>query len=206
MNLSRPATVLLGRLDAAVLAVLHRSDLPLTIREVHRLGDAGSYEGVRLSLQRLAASGLLGVEERTAGTFYTLNREHLAYPAAENLLDMPARLVSQVANTIEGWKCRPLHVSLFGSMARRDGDADSDVDVLVVFDDRTYGEESLWIEAVADLGGAIRRWTGNRAAIMTMGLGEVRGMAAGKRDQPLWKALRVEAVTVYGEDLARLVR
>ncbi|MFH1330523.1 MAG: nucleotidyltransferase domain-containing protein [Actinomycetota bacterium] len=170
------------------------------------LSAARFYEGVRLTLRRLAQSGFLGGEERTAGACYSLNRAHVAHPAAEMLFDMPARLVSRVADTIGRLTCRPLHVSCFGSMARRDGGAESDLDMLVVFDERTYGEEGLWADPVAGLGGAIRRWIGNRAAIMTIGRGDVGGMAAGRRARPLWKAHRVDAVTLYGQDLTRPVR
>jgi predicted nucleotidyltransferase len=206
VDLSQPALTLLNRLDAAVLGVLCRSRLPLTIREVHRLAGAGSYEGIRVALRRLARSGLLVEEERTAGTFYVLNRQHLAYPALQILLEMSARLVSLLRDTIEQWNHHPLHASLFGSAARRDGDARSDIDLLVVFDDAVYARESLWVDVVADLGNALLRWTGNRAGVMTMGRAEVRAMAAGKRARPLWKALRAEAMTVYGEDLNRLAR
>lgn len=206
MDLSRPATTLMGRLDAAALGVLYRSQLPLTVREVHRLSAAGSYEGIRLSLRRLARTGLLQVEERTAGNFYSLKRDHLAYPALETLFTLRPRLATLVASVIEGWNPRPLHASLFGSIARGDGDPDSDVDLLVVFDDVTYQQEGRWADAVADLEVAIRRWTGNRAGVLTMGRADIRAMAAGRRARPLWKALRSEALTIYGEDLTRLVR
>jgi Nucleotidyltransferase domain len=206
VDVSRPSTGLLNQLDAAVLAVLSRSASALTIREVHRLASTGSYDGVRLSLRRLARTGLLFEEQRSSGTFYRLNRDHLAFPAVESLLGMRGRMLSLVADRVERWSRRPLHVSLFGSSARGDGDADSDIDVLVVFDEHVYAQEGWWADQVADLGGALGRWTGNRAAIMTMGLGEVRAMAAGKRARPLWKALRSEAVTIFGEDLGRLSR
>lgn len=204
VDVSRPATGLLNQLDAAVLGVLSRSALALTIREVHRLASAGSYDGVRLSLRRLARSGLLFEEQRSSGTFYRLNRDHLACPAVESLLGMRGRMLSLAAEAIARWGTRPLHASIFGSAARGDGDAGSDIDLLVVFDDATYARDALWSDAVSDLSVAVQRWTGNRAAILTMGLGEIRAMAAGRRARPLWKALRSEAVTIFGEDLGGL--
>jgi predicted nucleotidyltransferase len=204
VDVSRPATGLLNQLDAAVLTVLSRSTLALTIREVHRLASAGSYDGVRLSLRRLARSGLLFEEQRSSGTFYRLNRDHLACPAVESLLGMRGRMLSLAAEAIARWSVGPLHASVFGSAARGDGDADSDIDLLIVFDDATYARDALWADAVSDLGAALQRWTGNRAAILTMGLAEIRAMAAGRRARPLWKALRSEAVTIFGEDLGGL--
>jgi len=206
VDVSQPAAAVLNRLDSAVLAVLSRSALALTIREVHRLASVGSYDGVRLSLRRLAQSGLLFEELRSSGTFYRLNRDHLAFCAVEALLGMRGRLLSLVADAVGRWSAKPLHVSVFGSVARGDGDSDSDIDLLVVFDDATYAREALWADAVSDLGAALQRWTGNRAAILTVGLAEIRAMAAGRRARPLWKALRSEAVTILGEDLGGLAR
>jgi len=206
MDVSRPATCLLNARDAEVLAVLNRSAGPLSIREVHRLASTGSYDGIRLALRRLSDGGLLRRDERGAGTFYALNREHLAFPALEGLLGLRRRLLSQAAAAIGEWPVPPRHASFFGSFARGDGDAGSDLDVLVVFDDEVYGQETLWADSVASLAESLQQWTGNRAAIMAMGFDEIRAMAAGRRARPLWKALRAEAITIYGEDLSRPAR
>ncbi|MDP3984918.1 MAG: nucleotidyltransferase domain-containing protein, partial [Acidimicrobiia bacterium] len=78
------------------------------------------------------------MDERTSGTFYLLNRDHLAYPAVEALFGMRHHLTRLVGETIDGWPKPPVHASFFGSYVRQDGGLDSDIDILVVFDDETY--------------------------------------------------------------------
>ncbi|MGQ0849749.1 MAG: nucleotidyltransferase domain-containing protein [Actinomycetota bacterium] len=206
MDLTRPAATLLSRVDSAVLAVLFRSAHPLTVREVQRLVDSGSYEGVRLALRKLTHSGLLDVDERTSGTFYLLNREHVAFPAVEALFTMRQRLTQQVAETIANWPHPPLHASFFGSYVRREGDVESDIDVLVIFDDKVYANENRWTEEVGSLERAIRRWSGNTATVLTMSARDLRAMASGKRATGLWKSMSTESVLVYGTELGKLSR
>jgi hypothetical protein len=206
MDLSRPTTTLLGRVDSGVLAVLYRSERPLTVRELQRLAETGSYEGIRLALRRMAESGLLHVDERTSGTFYLLNRDHLAYPALEALFGMRRRFAQLVGETIEGWPVPPVHVSLFGSYVRQDGGVDSDIDVLVVFDDESYEDDDRWAEQVGSLEQSIQRWTGNTATALTMSASDLKAMATGRRATALWKSLRSDALLVYGRELIKVSR
>lgn len=206
MDLSRPTTTLLGRVDSAVLAVLVRSEQPLTVREVQRLADTGSYEGIRLALRRMAESGLLQVDERTSGTFYLINRDHLAYPAVEALFSMRHRLTRLVGETIDGWPQPPVHASFFGSYVRRDGGVDSDIDILLVFDDETYEDEDRWGEQVGSLERSVQQWTGNPATVLTMSASDLKAMASGRRATALWKSLRGEALLVYGMELTKVIR
>lgn len=206
MDLSRPSATLLGRVDSAVLAVLFRSEQPLTVREVQRLADTGSYEGIRLALRRMAESGLLTVDERTSGTFFLLNRDHLAYPAVEVLFAMRHRLTRLVGETIEGWSEHPVHASFFGSYVRQDGGVDSDIDVLIVFDDKIYKGESRWADQVGSLERSIHRWTGNPATVLTMSVRDLKAMASGRRATALWKSLRADSLEVYGTELTKVIR
>lgn len=189
-----------------MLAVLFRSEQPLTVREVQRLADTGSYEGIRLVLRRMAESGLLKVDERTSGTFYLLNRDHLAYPAVESLFAMRHRLARLVGETIGDWPQPPIHASFFGSYVRQDGGVDSDIDVLVVFKDEDYEVQDRWAEQVGSLEGSIYRWTGNAATVLTMSVSDLKTMASGRRATALWKSLRADSLVVYGTDLTKVIR
>lgn len=204
MNLSRPATTLLSKLDAIVLSVLYRSERAATVREIHRVGGAGSYEGVRRALLRLASTGLLKMDERRAGTFYHLNRAHLAYETLESLLTMRARLIAMLEQAVQRWEEQPVHVSLFGSFARQEGDTGSDIDVLAVFEDNTYSNEALWADQVSELESAIGEWTGNTATVFALGMNDLRAMAKGKRAAELWQSVRADHVVVVGPALTEL--
>jgi predicted nucleotidyltransferase len=91
---------------------------------------------------------------------YVLNSDHIAAPAVELLASLHGELTDRIRGVVEEWTISPTLVGLFGSAARRDGDANSDIDVLVVSDDPDLDDR---VDALAE---QIRRWTGNRAQVI----------------------------------------
>jgi predicted nucleotidyltransferase len=75
-------------------------------------------------------------------------------------------LFRAIADQIDGWSIQPEKVSVFGSAARLDADADSDVDILVVRAKGIEPDNSDWNGQVSDLSASVFDWTGNRASIV----------------------------------------
>src|SRR5437764_8078449 len=132
MNLSRPWALIRSPIDIEVLLVLRGITRPLTGREVARLVRAGSQPAVNAALRRLAEEGLVQAEEAGNAYLYTFNREHLAAPAVELLADIWTELERRLRDEVAGWQVAPVHVSIFGSAARGDGDTASDIDIFVI--------------------------------------------------------------------------
>ena len=132
MDVTQPHTVICPTLDSGVLSVLAGTTRPLTGREVARLMGRNSHSGVLDVLHRLAAHGLVDSQEAGNALLYTLNRDHLAAPAVAVLAGIRAELLDRLRETIEGWEVQPVQVSMFGSVARRDGDVDSDIDLSLI--------------------------------------------------------------------------
>jgi hypothetical protein len=168
MDVSHPIRSIIPTLDAPVLEALAATRRRLSGREVHRLADAGSVRGVQLVLARLVAQGLVDAEEHAGAILYAANRAHLAWPAIEALAGIRGELLGRVRDVVAGWSIQPLHVSLFGSAARRDGDASSDIDLLVVRPDAVPDDEA-WDDQVDGLRADVRDWTGNRCQILVIG-------------------------------------
>ena len=167
MDVSHPIRSIIPTLDAPVLEVLAGTRRRLSGREVHRLAGAGSVRGVQLVLARLVAQGLVDAEEHAGAILYAANRAHLAWPAIEALAGIRGELSGRIRDVVAGWSIPPLHVSLFGSAARRDGDASSDIDLLVVRPDAISDDEA-WEDQVDALRNDVRDWTGNRCQVMAI--------------------------------------
>ncbi len=163
MNVASPIASVVPSVDGPVYAALAGSAAPQTLTSVRRLAGR-SLEGVRITLRRMVAAGL--VLEVPGG--YVLNREHLAAPGIEYLCDLHGQLAERIRGSLDRWGGQVDLVGLFGSAARRDGDADSDIDVLVVSDAPDLDE---FTGALAD---AIRRWTGNDAQVIGRSASAVR--------------------------------
>lgn len=164
MDVSMPITTVVPSLDGPVLAALVRTTVPLSLAAVHEGAGRGSKSGVRSVLLRLVDEGVV----LAVPGGYVLNREHVAAPAIELLATLHGELVDRLRSTVEEWPVAPSLVGLFGSAARRDGDAASDIDVLVVSDDPDLPDR---IDELSDL---IRRWTGNGAHVIGRSTSEVR--------------------------------
>src|SRR5260370_10064428 len=165
MHLARPYTAISPTLDGEVLVVLAGTMRPLTGREVAKLVKRGSQAGVNRTLRRLVEHGVVDAREAGAAILYSLNREHLAAPAVNSLADLRGELVRRLKQSVQAWKTRPLHASLFGSAARGDGKTSSDIDVFVVRPSGLDENDRPWRDHLDQLTRAVQRWTRNHPAL-----------------------------------------
>lgn len=186
MDVAMPLRSVVPTLDGPVIGVLAGTTAPLSLAEVHRRAGGGSKSGVRRVLLRLVAEGV--VHEVPGG--YLLNRDHLAAPAVELLANLYGELLARIRIEIEGWAQAPILVGLFGSAARRDGDASSDIDLLVVGDDPN-------VDDVDRLGRRIEAWTGNTAQVIALTPGDLRRMRRAK--EPIVAVWERELVVISGD-------
>jgi len=125
---------------------------------------------------------------------YILNRDHLAAPAVDLLANLHGGLTSRIRDAVEEWPTRPPLIAMFGSAARRDGDVDSDIDVLVVSDDVDLDNR------VDQLAEQIHRWTGNRAQVIGRTSVEIARLRRAK--EPILAEWTRDLVVIAGERAA----
>jgi predicted nucleotidyltransferase/DNA-binding transcriptional ArsR family regulator len=132
MDLSDPTRAIAATLDGAVLATLAASGRPLTVGQVASQAARGSEIGVRRSLARLVEQGIVRATVMGRNQVHELNREHVAAPIATLLAGLRGELWSRMRGALQAWDPQPVYASVFGSAARADGDAASDIDLLLV--------------------------------------------------------------------------
>ncbi len=204
MDLSRPLAVITPTLDAVVLQALAATTGWASGAQVHRSGRAGSPDGVRKVLERLVGQGIVLEDHHAHATLFALNREHVAAEAIVSVAMARARVVERIVGAVEAGTISWLHASLFGSFARGEATADSDIDVLFVRDsaDGVLNDDR---EAFVDgLSQSIRRWTGNRAQIVDLDLGALAEMVVEK--DPLVDSWCADQVHLSGMRLPELLR
>lgn len=195
MDLTDPTRALTPTLDGPVLAVLARVGKPLTAGEVAAQTPRGSEIGVRKCLARLVEQGIVSATEMGRNRVHELNREHLGAPIAALLAGLRLELWNRFRKTLGTWNPKPVYGCVFGSAARGDGDAQSDIDLLLVhpplpgeYDPRrsdgvealaAFAAESMavqlterqlakWRHQVDQLRGLVRGWTGNPLQVLEM--------------------------------------
>ena len=130
MKFGEPFGGLLPGARGAVLAALLRTGAPLTGRQVYGLvRDQCSLWSVQQALTSLVGLGLVTSNEVGRATVHTINEDHYAIQPLRTLLDPFAALreavQAAVGSSVEA-------VILFGSVARGEATADSDVDLVVL--------------------------------------------------------------------------
>jgi hypothetical protein len=196
MDIARPYSAVAPTVEGDVLVVLAGTTLPMTGRQVARLARRGSVAGVAKALDRLGHQGLVTRLDAPPAALYTLNRQHVAAPVAEALAGLGFEFLSRLRNAFSAWEVKPVHASLFGSAARRDGALDSDVDIFVVRPAGVEEEDPTWSEQLASLSDLVLASTGNRAGIIDFVEQDIEQML--EENPPVLDELRRDAIDLAG--------
>lgn len=132
----------------AVLAVLLRTGAPLTGRRIHALVDGHSLGAVQQALRSLEQIGLITTDVIGRAGAHRINEGHDAVAPLRSLvspMDMLIRVVQEESTEVDA-------VIVFGSVARGEARADSDIDLAVVAPETWNGRADLAAQVQARLG------------------------------------------------------
>lgn len=194
MDFQRPLSVVAPTLDGDVLGVLAGADEEFTGRRIHRVLGHGSEHGVRKAADRLVEQGIVTRRQAGQAKLYSLNRSHLAAPFVEGLGSLRSKLVERLKELVGTWKKPPAVVLLFGSVARGDAGAESDLDLLVVRRLDTKEESPSWQDQLAALEREATVWTGNEARVIEYGKRDL----ADPDVRAVVEAALDEGISIYG--------
>lgn len=201
MDVSSPLRSLVPSLDSAVLEVLAGSESGFGPTQVARLAGRGSRAGIQLVLDRLVEHGLVLAVPTTRGYMYRLNRDHLLTPMVLAAVSVRRELLSRLSAAVGELTPRPVHASVFGSFARRDGNHDSDIDLFLLVE--AGGTEAEWEHQMRDLEDRVLAWSGNRLETLTL---SADGLAQAVRNgEFIIDELRADAVLLLGKPLATVL-
>jgi len=140
MDFGEPFGGLMPGARGAALAVLLRTGAPLTGRRVHALiADRHSLGAVQQALRDLDRLGLITTEVIGRAGVHRINEGHAAIAPLRALASPIEMLTRVVEETVQGVEA----VIVFGSVARGDAHADSDVDLVVIAPEAWDGRAEL---------------------------------------------------------------
>jgi predicted nucleotidyltransferase len=203
MDVARPYAAISPSVDTAVLIVLAGSEMPRSGREIARRAGR-SKTGVQHVLERLVDQGI--IERLPAGNahLYSLNRDHLLAGAVEQIAGAHTELIRRLREIIGSWEIPAVHTSMFGSAARGDGNAHSDIDLLIVQLAKLDPESEQWRTQIDALAENVRRWTGNDAGIVEISETDLPRLI--EERPPILAELRRDAIELAGTPLRTLLR
>ena len=205
MDLSNPISSVIPNGHGAVLTVLARTDRGLSGRGIAELttGQLAKSRALEV-LGELVRAGIVVAEDHPPAKLYRLNRGHVAASAIVALADLRGELIDRIRGAIDSWSPQPESAWLFGSAARGDGGAESDVDVLIVRADTVAEDAPEWAEQLVALSGRIRDWSGNEASVIEYSASEFAVIvASGER---LIDEIRRDGIYLAGDPRTARVR
>ena len=204
MDISNPIRSVIPSVHGDVLAVLARTDAPLTGRGIAGLVEGVSRAGVQKALVALTNAGVVLVESHPPANLYRLNRRHLAAAAIAELATMRSRLITAMSEQLGPWDPAPWGAWLFGSAARGDGSLSSDIDVLIVRPDSVDELDANWSEQVDRFVDDVSAWTGNPCAVIEYSCSEFDDLLAS--DERLASDLRADGIALTDRRVPRRAR
>jgi len=202
-----PLDCLLGaRTRVAVLRVLAAQGSPVSQRELARRAGVQ----VRSAQQAVDLLVSLGVADRVVGGrdhLVSLNRRHWLFPAVVALFDAEAEQFREVRERLQSWarsggRRRAVEsVVIFGSGARGDDTAASDLDVLLVTSSDRVCERI--VDAFGEVADELRSGFGVDARPLVLSRAEARSRWR-RRQSPFPQVVR-DGLVVLGPALRELV-
>lgn len=190
MQLQSPLSTITSSVDGELLGVLARTPgRQFALSEISALVPGRSYAGLRNSAERLVEQGIvLGARYGNTKVF-SLNTEHLAAPAIISLEAANAIFLERLATACAAMPV--VFAAVFGSAARGEMRPDSDIDLFFVA--RSPADADEVDDAVFDLAGDVRAWTGNEANPVVFAAADVRPGV------PLFASVAEEGIVVAGD-------
>jgi len=203
LDWANPLRTVAPTVDADVLQVLARTHEPVTGNQLAGLADR-SYAQVHAVVGRLVSHGLVTMRQHGRTYTYELNRDHAMSDAIQDLVEAPSAVDADIETAVATWRIPPVSIAMYGSAARREASAESDVDLLIVRAATVSEDDPDWAEPIGSLARQVERSTGNRAHIVE--ISEPDLWEAVRQNQPLVESLRAEARTIVGKDIRTLLR
>ena len=200
----RPLNVLLGAPShIAILRTLHASGTGMTGRQIARMSGV-AVQATHDALARFEEIGLVHWLAVGRAHLYQLNHDHYLFakgilPLLEAEQEFRTRIKAILRRTLEG---HVISAVIFGSTARGDDRPDSDLDLLLIVEQRKDREKAQdRADAAFD---RLKKEFGVTLSAISFGRGEfVAGYQKGKS---FFQTVVKEGETVAGKELSEVIR
>ena len=191
----RPIEAIVPGVQGRVLAVLVETTAELNLRTIAQLAGVSQAQASRV-LPRLVELGVVERRDVPPAAMFLLVRDHVASQALLALARSHDAALDAMGRFAEELVDPPVSVNVFGSFARREATAESDIDVVVVRPREIDEDDETWAESLESWRRQVGRLTGNPVEVLEMSPDEAAGKGSG--DDPLWADIRRDGRVVHG--------
>lgn len=197
-----PVQAVIPGAQGRVLAVLAQTTAALNLSTLARLAGVSVAQASRV-MPGLVDLGLVERREIPPSSQFRLVRENVAAQAIIDLARSRDAALDRVGAAAAALPSPPVSVIVFGSFARGEADAHSDLDAIIVRPDDVDEDDDTWATAIEQWRNDAQVITGNRTEILEVGRHEVRTKLGG--NAPLWRDVVRDGVVVHGLTIDELM-
>jgi DNA-binding transcriptional ArsR family regulator len=201
MDLVEPVQAIIPGVQGRILAVLAETSAELSLRTIARLAGVSIAQASRV-MPKLVELGMVARREVPPSALFRLVEDHVASRAVLALAGARRTVLEELGQAAGTLAPAPLSVIVFGSFARGEARADSDIDVVVVRPAEVAEEDQAWGSGLEGWRRHARRITGNRAEIVEVDEREVARLLASRK--PLWANVVRDGLVIFGRPLREL--
>lgn len=195
MDFVRPIEAIIPGAQGRVLAVLAETTAELNLRTIAQLSGVSQAQASRV-LPRLVDLGVVKRREVPPSSLFRLVPEHVAARVVLDLGRTTDTVVDEIGRMAQALPFPPVSVIVFGSFARREAGADSDIDVVVVRPGGIDEDDEEWTSSIEQWRTDVRRLTGNPVEVLEVSSDEAAARLAGRAQ--LWNEIRRDGRVVHG--------
>ena len=195
MDFLRPVEAIVGGAQGRLLAALANVTSPLTLRRLAGLAGVSPAQASRV-MPRLVELGVVERYEVPPASQFLLVRDNVVARSILALADLRIAMLRLMGEEAESISPAPSSVIVFGSFARGEADADSDIDVVVVRPDVVDEDDADWAESLEAWRQRVRVLAGNDVEVIEAAASEVSRKLRGRSE--LWRQIRQDATVVFG--------
>ena len=203
MDFTRPIEAVIPDAQGRILAVLAGTTGELNLRTLAELSGVSLAHVARV-VPRLVELGMVDRREVPPSVLVRIVPVHLAVRPLLALAALRDALIEELRRSAKRIRPAPANITLFGSAARGDGDAASDIDLVIVRAANVMEDDPSWDRAVSAWVARIGRATGNPVNRIEVGIDEAPRLSRSR--SALWRAVCREGIVILGRPLNDLNR
>lgn len=201
VDFRRSVEVVIPGVQGRILAVLAETTAELNLRTIARLSGVSPAQASRV-LPELVALGLVERREAPPSALFALIEDNVAGRLVRALSRSRETVLEELGTMAGQMDPSPVSAVVFGSLARGEADALSDVDVVLVRPADVDEDDEPWASSSEGWRTSARRLTGNPVQVIEIGETEVARRL--RRPTALWADVLREGVVVHGSSLESL--
>lgn len=197
----RPIESVIPGARGRLLGALARVEAPLNLRRLAQVSRVSLAQASRV-LPDLVELGLVRRTDVPPAALFELDRRNVAAQTIAALERLGDSVIAGMTRAAEEIDPSPESIILFGSMARGEARAESDIDVLVIRPTEVSNVDEGWSESVQQWIDRVRALSGNAVNLLELDRREATQRLRSNRSP--WRSIAKEGIVLSGRSLEDL--